>query len=50
MEKYIRNPDNPLGTKIINNLTSPKYFPIAMAIKKYLWLASYSLSSFLERK
>jgi hypothetical protein len=44
------NSDNPKGTRIINNLTSPKYFRIATAIQKYLWLASYSLSLFLERK
>ncbi len=43
------NSENPKGTNIINNLTSTKYFLIAMAIKKYLCLASYSLYLFLER-
>ena len=48
--KYMENSDNPSGTRIINNLTSPKYFLIASAIEKHLWLAYYSLSLFLERK
>ena len=43
------NSENPLGTNIIDNLTSPKYFQIATAIKKYWWLASYPFYLFLER-
>jgi hypothetical protein len=50
LKKYMKYSENPLGTKLINNLTSSKYFLIATAIKKYLCLASYSLSLFLERK
>ena len=49
LKKYMGNSENPKGTNIINNLTSTKYFLIAMAIKKYLCLASYSLYLFLER-
>ncbi len=49
LNKYMGNSENPKGTNIINNLTSTKYFLIAMAIKKYLCLASYSLYLFLER-
>ncbi|MEA3495136.1 MAG: hypothetical protein U9R42_03780 [Bacteroidota bacterium] len=37
--------ENPLGTKIINNLTALK----TTAIQKNLCLASYSLSLFLKR-
>ena len=50
LKKYMKYSKNPLGTKLINNLTSSKHFLIATAIKKYLCLASYSLSLFLERK
>ncbi len=50
LKKYMKYSENPLGTKLINNLTSSKYFLIATAIKKYLCLASYSLSLFLEKK
>jgi len=46
LKKYMGNSENPKGTNIINNLTSTKYLLIAMAIKKYLCLASYL---FLER-
>ncbi len=49
LKKYMGNSENPKGTNIINNLTSTKYFLIAMAIKKYLCLVSYSLYLFLER-
>ncbi|MEA3497088.1 MAG: hypothetical protein U9R42_13760 [Bacteroidota bacterium] len=49
MKKYIKNSENPLGTKIINNLTALKFFSIATAIQKNLCLASYSLSLFLKR-
>ena len=35
LKKYMGNSENPKGTNIINNLTSTKYFLIAMAIKKY---------------
>ncbi|MEA3496035.1 MAG: hypothetical protein U9R42_08370 [Bacteroidota bacterium] len=45
----MKNSENPLGTKIINNLTALKFFSIATAIQKNLCLASYSLSLFLKR-
>ncbi|MEA3496213.1 MAG: hypothetical protein U9R42_09285 [Bacteroidota bacterium] len=45
----MKNSENPLGTKIINNLTALKFFSIANAIQKNLCLASYSLSLFLKR-
>ncbi|MEA3494511.1 MAG: hypothetical protein U9R42_00565 [Bacteroidota bacterium] len=45
----MKNSENPLGTKIINNLTALKIFSIATAIQKILCLASYSLSLFLKR-
>ena len=43
------NSENPLGTNIIDNMTSPKYFQIATAIKKYWWLAYHPFYLFLER-
>ena len=46
----MRNSGNPKGIKIINNLLRQNIFWIAKAIEKYLWLASNSLSLFLERK
>ncbi|MCD6367296.1 MAG: hypothetical protein J7L46_07145 [Bacteroidales bacterium] len=46
MEKY----GNPVGTNVINNLTSLKFFSITTAIQKNLCLASYSSHLFLERK
>ena len=49
LKKDMGNSENPLGTNTIDNLTSPKYFQIAMAIKKYWWLASYPFYLFLER-
>ncbi|MEA3497317.1 MAG: hypothetical protein U9R42_14920 [Bacteroidota bacterium] len=45
----MKNSENPLGTKIINNLTALKFCSIATAIQKNLCLASYSLSLFLKR-
>ncbi|MEA3496965.1 MAG: hypothetical protein U9R42_13145 [Bacteroidota bacterium] len=45
----MKNSENPLGAKIINNLTALKIFSIATAIQKILCLASYSLSLFLKR-
>ena len=49
LKKNLGNSENPLGINIIDNLTSPKYFQIATAIKKYWWLASYPFYLFLER-
>ena len=31
----MENSENPMGTKIMDNLTSPKYFLIATVIEKY---------------
>ncbi|MEA3495925.1 MAG: hypothetical protein U9R42_07815 [Bacteroidota bacterium] len=45
----MKNSENPLGTKIINNLTALKFCSIATVIQKNLCLASYSLSLFLKR-
>ncbi len=50
MKKYMENSVNPIGTNVINNLTSLKFFSIATAIQKNLCLASYSSHLFLERK
>ena len=50
LKKYMKTVGNPTGTNEINNLTSLKYFLIAMAIKKYLCLISCSSHLFLERK
>ena len=49
LKKDMGNSENPMGTNIIDNLTLPKYFQIATAIKKYWWLASYPFYLFLER-
>ncbi len=54
----MENSENPMGTNIINNLASLKYFYIAMlrlrstqeAIKKYLCLAFCSLYLFFAKK
>ncbi len=50
MKKYMENYGNPVGTNVINNLTSLKFFSITTAIQKNLCLASYSSHLFLERK
>ena len=41
--------ENPVGAKIINNLTTLKYFQIATAIRKYLCLAACLLFLLFER-
>jgi len=46
----MKNPENPTGTNIMDNLTALKFVSIATAIQKNLRLASCSLYLFLERK
>ncbi len=46
----MENSSNPTGTNDINNLTSLKFFSIAMAIQKNLCLAFHSYHLFLKRK
>jgi hypothetical protein len=49
MKQYMKNYENPLGTKITSNLTALYFFEIAAAIPKKSCLASYLLSLFFER-
>jgi hypothetical protein len=48
MKQYMKNYENPLGTKITSNLTALYFFEIATAIPKKIGLASYLLSFFLK--
>ena len=50
VSKYMKDFGNSMGTNDINDLTSLKFFLIAMAIQKNLCLAFPSYHLFLERK
>ncbi len=49
LKQYMENSENPVGTKITNNLAALKFFSIAMAIQKNLCLAPCSFSLFFVR-